>query len=165
MVINLIQINLQKTYEAGKEVMVSVSERMATESSPKVRSLTTTPERRRGHGHRYTLGIFQSITNLDSACTSPRTFNRYAQTNLSFPLFKQLMVTSDGVTWVTGVPDGKSPDEVTTLVESNIEVAVLAEVGENYDEIHELKRMGTGSSATTPETAAAPLVLNGNIAL
>lgn len=130
---------MRKTYEGdnrGDEPITSISEYDST-----------------------TLGVLQCFNDehhIGGASGRQRSHTRSTQTSLSLPILrqvtmtavnrdqsiidfqKQIVLTSDGVHWINDLSStmsGKSPDEVTTLVEANTEVRVMSDLGEQlHDE-------------------------------
>ncbi|CAI4225112.1 unnamed protein product [Auanema sp. JU1783] len=109
MVINLLQMKMKKTYDAGKVVATIVREQSVT-----------------------TLGIIQCFDDENS--TSDRSLSRSTQTSLSLPAVRQVVLRSDGVHWVTDDSRLKSPDEVTQLVELESSLRVCEHIGENNND-------------------------------
>ncbi|CAD6187055.1 unnamed protein product [Caenorhabditis auriculariae] len=112
MVINLLQLKMKTTYEAGH-----------VEDGAPPPNVTT-------------LGILQCFEEDDKKSPlSERSLSRSTQTSLSLPGVKQVVLRSDGVHWVSDVTSPmKSPDEVTHLVENESGLRVCEQIGDNNHE-------------------------------
>ncbi|CAB3399022.1 unnamed protein product [Caenorhabditis bovis] len=111
MVINLLQAKMRKTYEAGQS------------EEPQI------------HQNQTSLGIMQCYEQEEKKMDiSERSLSRSTQTSLSLPGVKQVVLSSDGVHWVSDFSDVKSPDEVTTLVEHESGLRVCEQIGDNNNE-------------------------------
>ncbi|TKR60471.1 hypothetical protein L596_027714 [Steinernema carpocapsae] len=139
MVLNLLQNKMRKTYEAGqhKESIAHGSILDAT-----------------------TLGIlqcFEERTKMEEKLCKSCT--RSTQTALCLPMTRQMILTEDGVQWVSqgsySVYNLKSPDEVTALVDMGVDTCVLSSLGENQEENDD----NTASLLSEEFSAETPTIL------
>ncbi|KAK6754068.1 hypothetical protein RB195_013210 [Necator americanus] len=116
MVINLLQMKMKKTYEAGPVTHDgSVIEHVLVVSSSTEK-----------------LKCCAGANEINSI--SERSLSRSTQTSLSLPAVRQVVLRSDGVHWVTDEAPMKSPDEVTHLVENETALRVCEQIGDNNED-------------------------------
>ncbi|KAF8386168.1 twk-35 [Pristionchus pacificus] len=126
MVVNLLQMKMRKTYEAGKKDKHLKNDEkndgVATTSLGVLHCFDDSPE-----------GEDEEKKAMLASDESDRV-SRSTQTSLSLPGARQVVLRSDGVHWVER-NSPRSPDEVTRLVELESGLAVCTDIGEfNRDE-------------------------------
>ncbi|PAV80832.1 hypothetical protein WR25_17073 isoform A [Diploscapter pachys] len=122
MVINLIQLKMKKTYEAGK-IVANFEKSTEMQTS---------------------LGIMQTSSEPERPVVKMDLMTRSTQTSLSLPAIKQVVLRSDGVHWIGENDEHKSPDEVTNLLEfESSSLNVCEQLGDTNEDNSESDQMAS----------------------